>query len=332
LPVCKICGSSGDRLYTSLRDRLYSAPGSWDLVRCNNPDCGLLWISPLPDTVTLAQAYTSYYTHKSRTRDSLIRLLYERLRRDYVSIRFGYQPFKIQLWEKLAGSLIALIPHRKTAWDASVMWLPSKLNGRLLEIGCGAGENLAHLEKLGWQVMGIEPDPKAAAVARNRGLMVTEIPLNDSLFAAESFDAIIMSHVIEHLNNPLEVTRICHTLLRPDGVLIMLTPNTKSLGHRWYRENWLHLDPPRHLNLFNDEAIRLLVSGAGFKNYRRFTILRDANWTLSGSRALRDVGHYQIGKLPFGYRFLGMLLLYVEWVWMFIDQNCGEEIVMIARK
>jgi SAM-dependent methyltransferase len=319
-------------LYEALPDRLFNAPGLWDLICCKNPECGFLWISPMPDPATLAKAYAFYYTHKSRTRDSLLRRLYERLRRDYVAVCFGYQRVPIRPWEKLASRLIALIPHRKVAWDASIMWLPSKTRGHLLEIGCGNGERLTFLKELGWNTYGVEPDPKAAAMARSRGLTVTEVILNDSLFVAESFDAIVMSHVIEHLNNPLEVIRICHKLLRPGGLLVMLTPNTDALGHRWYREHWLHLDPPRHLNLYNTAAIRRLAIGAGFADHRSFTVLRDANWTLAGSRALRNTGLYQIGNLPLAARLSGMLLLYVEWLWMFLDQDCGEEIVMIARK
>jgi 2-polyprenyl-3-methyl-5-hydroxy-6-metoxy-1,4-benzoquinol methylase len=302
------------------------------MVRCANPSCGLFWIEPRPSAEQITQAYQTYYTHAIRRDYSFARFLYSKVRQGYLASRFGYKrPETANAW-KLAGRISGCIPHRRAAFDASVMWLPGTLDGRLLEIGCGAGENLAHLKQLGWQVTGIEPDPKAAAVARSRGLTVNEVNLQDGLFAAESFDAIIMSHVIEHLDNPLEATRICHTLLRPGGLLTMLTPNTDALGHHWYREHWLHLDPPRHLNLFNAVAIGRVAAGAGFAEHQIFTVLRDANWTLAGSRALRDVGRYRIGNLPLSARLLGMLLLYVEWLWMLFDQGCGEEVVLIARK
>lgn len=327
-----LCGSPPIIAYRSLHERLFGSPGEWSLIRCTNPNCGLLWIDPRPSKEQIAQAYQTYYTHGIRGNSSFARFLYSKIRQGYLASRFGYKRRETAMVWRLAGIISGLIPHRRAAFDASVMWLPATLGGRLLEIGCGAGENLAHLKELGWQVMGIEPDPTAAAVARSRGLIVTEVNLHDSLFVAESFDAIIMSHVIEHLDNPLEVTKICHTLLRPGGLLAMLTPNTDALGHRWYREHWLHLDPPRHLNLFNAAAMYRVAIGAGFADHQIFTVLRDANWTLAGSRALRDVGHYRIGNLPLSARLFGMLMLYVEWLWMFRNQGCGEEIVLIARK
>jgi SAM-dependent methyltransferase len=329
---CMLCGSPSFIAYRSLHDRLFDSPGKWSLVRCANPSCGLLWIEPQPSAEQITRAYQDYYTHGIRRKYSFARSMYSKLRFGYLASRFGYRRSKTSFGWKCAGRIAGLIPRRRAVFDASVMWLPAKSGGRLLEIGCGAGENLAHLEKLGWQVLGVEPDPKAAAVARSRGLAVIEVILHNSLFEAESFDAIVMSHVIEHLKNPQEAINICHTLLRPGGRLVMLTPNTDALGHRWYREDWLHLDPPRHLNLFNTKSIHRLTNGAGFIDYRSFTILRDANWTLAGSRALRDAGHYQIGNLPLAARLLGLLLLYVEWLWMHCNPECGEEIVLIARK
>lgn len=291
-----------------------------------------MWLDPQPTATQLAAAYQTYYTHSARQEDSRMRQLYLRLRLGYLASRFGYGHGDTTIWWKIAGRIFGLLPHRRAAFDASVMWLPAKPGSRLLEIGCGAGENLAHLAQLGWQVEGIEPDPGAASIARGRGLTITEGCLNANSFSPESFDAIVLSHVIEHLDNPLEITNIYHTLLKPNGLLIMLTPNTDAFGHRRYRENWLHLDPPRHLFLFNKTSIHRLATLAGFADYRSFSTLRDANWTLAGSRALRDIGHYQIGNLPFVSRLLGIWLLYTEWLLMRLNPDCGEEIILIAKK
>ena len=112
----------------------------------------------------------------------------------------------------------------------------------------------------------------------------------------------------------------------------MLTPNTDAFGHHRYHENWLHLDPPRHLFLFNNASIHRLVMQAGFTERKSFSTIRDANWTLAGSRALHGVGHYHMGNLPFIARLIGMWLLYTEWIHMRFNPFCGEEIVLIARK
>jgi len=330
--VCKICGSPGDTLYESLHDRLFDAPGSWNLIRCRNPECGFLWISPIPDPATLAKAYACYYTHTSPTGNSLGRRLYERLRREYVALRFGYQRTRIRPWEKLASRLIALIPHRKAAWDASIMWLPAKSQGRLLEIGCGNGERLSFFKELGWNTYGIEPDSDAAAIACSKGHPITAASLEASLFPKESFDAIVMSHVIEHIESPRDVIRECAGLLRPGGRLVILTPNTRGLGHKWYREDWLHLDPPRHLGLFNRSALLRLTQGLRFTEIRCDSVIRDANWTLAASHCLRYKGTYRFGQAPLLFRLYGLVLLYVEWFRHAVNSDCGDELLLVARK
>lgn len=329
---CNLCASHAVVAYRALHDRLFGSEGEWSIVRCINPACGLMWLDPQPSSAQLAAAYQTYYTHGVRQNNSPLRQFYLRLRLGYLASHFGYGHGNTSIWWKIMGRITGLLPHRRAAFDASVMWLPAKPGGRLLEIGCGAGENLAHLAQLGWQAEGIEPDPKAASVARSRGLMITEGSLNEGSFPLETFDAIVLSHVIEHLHNPLETTKICRTLLRPNGLLVMLTPNTDAFGHHRYHENWLHLDPPRHLFLFNKTSIHRLVTQARFTDHNSFSTLRDANWTLGGSRALRDIGHYQIGCLSFAARLPGMWLLYVEWLLMRFNPDCGEEIVLIAKK
>ena len=50
------------------------------------------------------------------------------------------------------------------------MFLASKPQGRLLEIGCGSGTALSYMESLGWQAEGVELDPAAVDNARRKGI------------------------------------------------------------------------------------------------------------------------------------------------------------------
>jgi 2-polyprenyl-3-methyl-5-hydroxy-6-metoxy-1,4-benzoquinol methylase len=309
-----------------------NAPGSWNLNRCINPDCGLVWIDPKPNGATLSKAYETYYTHTPGSGVSRLRLLYLRARNSYIRRRFGYPATEGSRWVQIIGTLMALLPHRRIGMDAMAMWLPWQPGGKLLEIGCGNGDRLALFRELGWKANGIEPDAGAAQLASAKGLNVLAATLQPGALPAASFDAILMSHVIEHVPDPQETIRECHRLLRPGGVLVMLTPNTDSLGHRWFGKDWLHLDPPRHIHLFNCRNLSKLCSDEGFVTTRSTTTPRDANWTLGASAALQRQDSYVIGQLPVALRLLGLCLYYMEWAVLFFRPGYGEEILVTARQ
>jgi 2-polyprenyl-3-methyl-5-hydroxy-6-metoxy-1,4-benzoquinol methylase len=329
---CTLCGSTSTILHDNLHDRLFDTPGNWQLLQCTNLKCGLARINPTPRPEVLAAAYENYYTHAVKSADSWLRKQYERLRMGYLSTRFGYCDYEITAWHKIGGNLLALLPHRRAAFDASVMWLRARPSGKVLEIGCGNGDLLVRLRNLGWQVQGIEPDPKSAAIACARGLQVTMGKLAEGAFEPETFDAIVMSHVIEHVDAPVDLMQICRRYLKSDGRLVVLTPNLCSLGHRWFGRDWLHLDSPRHLNLFTPESIVLACQRGGFNKISCATTVRDANWTLAGSMVLRFGRRYRIGELPRLLRIAGLSLLYLEWLCFAFSQRLGEEIVLVARK
>jgi SAM-dependent methyltransferase len=315
-----------------LKDRIGNAPGCWNLVRCSNPDCGLVWIDPMPEAATLTKAYESYYTHMPKQGDSGLRRLYLRARNSRIRTHFNYPTTEHCWWVRWIGALLALLPHRRIAMDALVLWLRWKPRGQLLEIGCGDGGRLALLQDFGWKVLGIEPDSRSAQIAHDRGLDVRPETLQPDAFPAGSFDAILMSHVIEHVPAPTEIIRETLRLLRPGGELVMLTPNTDSLGHRWFGRHWLHLDPPRHLHLFNNRNLPKLCSDTGFIDVRCTSTPRDANWTLGASVALQRNDRYVVGRLPLATRLLGLCLFYFEWIVLFFRPALGEEILVRATK
>jgi predicted SAM-dependent methyltransferase len=83
-----------------------------------------------------------------------------------------------------------------------------------------------------------------------------------------------MSHVIEHVHDPVGVLKSCFELLRPGGVLWLETPNICSFGHETFGRNWRGLEPPRHLVIFSPASMRGALEVAGFstveiQRYRR---------------------------------------------------------------
>ncbi len=78
---------------------------------------------------------------------------------------------------------------------------------RVLDVGCGNGEFLKRAKGLGWEVYGLDFDPKAVTAAQASGIHATVGDLESARYPSEHFDAVTMSHVIEHLHDPVEALR-----------------------------------------------------------------------------------------------------------------------------
>jgi SAM-dependent methyltransferase len=111
----------------------------------------------------------------------------------------------------------------------------------------------------------VDFDPNAVKVARSHGLDVRQGSVDVLDPTKERFDGITLSHVIEHVHDPLAVLRQCHALLKPGGWLWIETPNIDAQGHTRYGANWRGLEPPRHLVLFNHQSLSRALWEAGFK-------------------------------------------------------------------
>jgi 2-polyprenyl-3-methyl-5-hydroxy-6-metoxy-1,4-benzoquinol methylase len=336
-PNCFLCGSGGERIYHGLRDRLFTAPGSWNLKKCRNKSCGLLWLDPMPLAEDIGKAYETYYTHahedKDFARESLSRRLIQRIRTGYLARSYGYFPDSSSSTFKLLGVLAYLNPFRRASLDFSVMHLPFRPHSRLLEIGCGTGGMLKIMQDLGWLVEGIDFDPIAVESCRRKCLDVRLGALEDQVYPADSFDAITMSHLIEHVPDPQALLEKCFRLLKPNGYLSVVTPHSEALGHRLFGASWFHLDPPRHLNLFAVTSLKRVAENAGFSRVKVVTTIRDACETLIASRSIQRTRRFKMGSPHSRIDFArGKLLQILEWVFLTLGFAVGEELALTARK
>ncbi len=249
--------------WTGLRDTLCSVSGEWSHRSC---PCGVQWLDPRPAPEAFAAIYPPHYaTHEPPTgllpaaRFTHLRtqLLYEVLRR-----RWGYSAAADKRALRLAGRLLAEIPHFQRRAEYAVRFLPGT-GGRVLDVGCGNGMFLLLMRRLGWQVEGLEPDPVAAAFARERDLDVQVATLEDAELAPNRYHAITLNHVLEHLPEPIAGLRRLAGSLRDDGVLISISPNPAGIGARLYGRRWIGLDPPRHFVLFAPNGTRAAAVRAG---------------------------------------------------------------------
>ena len=135
--------------------------------------------------------------------------------------------------------------------------------GRYLDIGCGTGDMVAAMAKLGMEAEGVEPSEFAAAKARKAGLNVTCAMLHDAKYPDSRFDSVSMFHVLEHVPDPVDIIRECKRILKPGGELVVGVPNFDSMFHELLGANWIGLQLPTHLHHFSTDSIRLVAEKAG---------------------------------------------------------------------
>jgi 2-polyprenyl-3-methyl-5-hydroxy-6-metoxy-1,4-benzoquinol methylase len=164
------------------------------------------------------------------------------------------------------------MPLRRLGIDAcEARHLPpwaSVADASLLDFGCGNGRFLQFAQSAGWKAKGLDLDPLAVAKCRSLGLDVNLGGVEILETCADSYQLITLSHVIEHVANPIALLAQCYRLLQPGGTLWIETPNIDSYGHRIFGRYWRGLEPPRHFVLFNVESLRELLVAVGFNATR----------------------------------------------------------------
>lgn len=332
-PKCSLCGAEGEQLYEGVKDRLFGAPGTWNFKRCPNPECGLVWLDPMPSEEDIAKAYRSYYTHQDGLLlpDNFVRRIYSRMRKGYLYSKYDYRDARRSRWDKLLTHFVYLDPPRRESIDLSVFWLKSKPKGRLLEVGCGSGATLKSMKELGWQVEGVDFDAAAVEQARRKGLTVHLGTLTEQKLPENTFDVIAASHFIEHVPDPIDMLRECRRLLKPGGLLVLITPNARSWGHRLYLADWRGLEPPRHLRIFTRSSLAATCTQAGFNPGDCRSVVR-TNTILLESRMLRRTGKADSVRRPLWAFLWAEVTGLFQWAVSFVDREAGEEIVLISAK
>ena len=160
--------------------------------------CGMVWANP----PAVENAVRTYYS--------------EEYRQDYKGTPARTLP---QIYHAGLGALARYraIAHRLAAGDA------------ILDVGCGGGELVYLLRRLGFDATGIEPDRALSEAARSvLGLPVRTGFVQDFDFPEGAFRAILMYHVLEHVDTPQAVLGRLGRWLRDDGRLIVEVPNIEA--------------------------------------------------------------------------------------------------------
>jgi SAM-dependent methyltransferase len=218
----------------TLRDNRFGLPHEIRVAWC--PDCGLGVTIDRPSRAELAGLYEREYPAAGRIP------------------RHGHAA---RVWRAVNGSLPVLERIRE---------------GPVLDVGCHTGEMLLALRSRGLEVVGLEPNPRAAAVARSRGLHVIESPIEEAELPAGRFRSVLLSQVLEHVEEPHVIVARAHETLAPGGTAFVAVPNAGSLLARLFGPDWAHWHVPFHLYHFTERALRKLLAHTGFRPTRVDTV------------------------------------------------------------
>ncbi len=144
----------------------------------------------------------------------------------------------------------------------SVSKLGMGRDARILDVGCGSGKLLHQMAAIGFRnLSGVDPF-LLSEVKNGNGVRIRKCRLED--LAGEKFDVVMFHHSLEHAADPKNTLRTAGLLLALGGKCLVRLP---VVAHAWeqYGTNWVQLDPPRHMWLPTERAMRVLGESSGFR-------------------------------------------------------------------
>ena len=178
----------------------------------------------------------------------------------YLTSQYGYPG--------LTQRAISDLPERCLYWLRAIVKykLPP---GRALEVGCGHGGLVALLRWSGFDASGLELSPWLVSYARETfDIPMFAGPVEGQAIQRGSLDVIALMDVLEHLPDPISTIKHCLALLKPDGILVIQTPNYTET--KTYEEMIRDADPfieqlkaKEHLFLFSESSIKTFFSSLG---------------------------------------------------------------------
>ena len=235
---CCVCGSTAARSCASGLDFEYETTGdTFRMVRCES--CGMVYLNPRPSPGDLPTIYPKTY------------------------YAYNYE----EEIAPLARRVKAWLDRRKV--DAWLNVTPTA-QPRFLDVGCGDGRFLEILHQKGIpkrQLWGLELSDKVVTNLQDRGFQARLGRIEDADpigLPRGYFDLIVLLQVIEHIEHPAAVIRQLVRLLAPGGILVLETPNVKSLDRNLFKNRyWGGYHFPRHWHLFDPDTIQHLLTEHG---------------------------------------------------------------------
>lgn len=291
VPQCPVCDNTGCIWTEKAQDYITGLPGKWIFRRCSV--CESLWQDPCTADEGIGKLYPENYGF---TRNEIQDIKWNGFKLSakagILAGHYGYSNLKQSAHSTLGfqtGKFIGNFSMPRLKAGRTTRFLHYRQNGRLLDVGCGNGAFIKLMGNLGWQAEGIEPDPKAAQVATASGLKVMSGLIEDADLPHSYYDAITLSHVMEHFRRPRIALEKIAGCLKPGGVFVSISPNPVGLLSKLFHHKWYALDAPRHLVIPSPKGYQIMCESVGFDT-SCFTTMQIAYWILRESLSIRRTG------------------------------------------
>jgi len=226
---CVICGVQDEAFLFYTPERL---------VRCRR--CGLIYNNPRLDAGGRAKIYSKDYFVIGTDKPGI-----------------NYKAYANYIEEE---PLIIRSMHRRLKKVEGLR----TAKGHLLDVGCAAGFSLIAAKQRGWDAEGIDVSDFCAQYAKSRGLKVHQGTLKDFPGGNGTIDVITMWDYLEHSPDPLADLKICYSLLKSGGVIVLSIPNVDSWSFRLFKKNWIGFKNIDHFYFFSRVTLSKLAGLAGF--------------------------------------------------------------------
>jgi SAM-dependent methyltransferase len=162
--------------------------------------------------------------------------------------------------------LVGPIPYRLSFGSEKITVEPFGQR-RLLDVGCGSGEYLDDMQKIGWDVHGVDFNGAGVQVARTRvGASRVSLGTLESIDPSlGEFDLITMNHYLEHVADPRCVLEEAYRRLANGGKLKIIVPDVSGFEAGLFGRYWIGLDVPRHLVNFSKRTLAAFLDQANFR-------------------------------------------------------------------
>lgn len=204
----------------------------WDFVECRG--CGLVRLDPLPSVEQLAEHYANRASEGN------------------------YEPAKAR--ERTDG-LLQVLAFAEAAGAGG---------GRVFDVGCFDGGLLDLAAERSWEGWGLELQPDAARTAGSKhpGRVFNSTVEDFEQVEPGSFDLITAIGLVEHLRAPARLFEIARQSLRPGGLLVIQTPNRRSIPGRLLGRYWPPIAPPEHTFYFDERTLTRICAAHGMTPVR----------------------------------------------------------------